>query len=500
MLQDRQGASKANEYHVGDELVESSAEAYLHEGFLADWRPGMPTFFYSASMHSFDKAKDVPGDRHESVQTCTVVGSKNPDLCGAQILTCTQRLAPSFIPLYHHTSGTAPGASRTSEIMRPYRTRKLCNRSVVRLAPDLPPVNLPSSVRVISQTVFAKNQSETSSKTCIIKDGMSDVSGKGNLGIEPPCFSADGDNNGTRNEKVVDLREDVPAESSSGMGEQSNDSDLQMHPLLFRTPEQGQITCYPPNRDPGGSSFSFFSDNRPQLLSLFNSPKQINHSADQFHKKPSSNEQETAQGDSCFHPLLQRTEYETSYLTSRRGNLDPDIGKKGKLCQLPDISGAIENTSILGAGRNDVSLKPFSSSKHGKKLNLDIYLSSSSSKVNNCATVSAANISEVPDISITQRNDGSEVPGSTAPSDNISRCIDEMADQSNLGIVMEQEELSDSDEEMMEEEHVEFECEEMADSEGEEGSECEEIIEMQDKVSCGSFVSYVVCLREQHYF
>ncbi|XP_010473726.1 PREDICTED: uncharacterized protein LOC104753129 [Camelina sativa] len=489
--EDRHGASKANEYHVRDELVESSGEAYLHEGFLADWRPGMPTLFYSASMHSFDKAKDVPVDRHESLQTCTVEGSTKPDLCGAQILTCTQRLAPSFVPLYHHTSGTVPGASGALTSMRPYRSRKLCNRSVVRLAPDLPPVNLPSSVRVISQSAFAKNQSETSSKTCIIKDGISDVSGRENLGIEPPCFSADRDNNGPSSEKVVDLQEDVPAESSSGMGVQSNDSDLQMHPLLFRTPEQGQITCYPPNRDPGGSSFSFFSDNRPQLLSLFNSPKQINHSTDEILKKSSSNEHETAQVDSCFHPLLQRSQCESIFHTSRRGNLVPDIGKKGKLCQLQDTSGAVEHTSIPGAGRNDVSLKSLSSSKHGKDVNLDIYLSPSSSKVNNRGSVSAAKISEAPDTCMTQRNDGSEVPGSTAPSDNISRCIDEMGDQSNLGIVMEQEELSDSDEEMMEEEHVEFECEEMADSEGEEGSECEEITEMQDKVSCGSFVSYV---------
>ncbi|KAG7587641.1 hypothetical protein ISN44_As07g000220 [Arabidopsis suecica] len=481
--EDRHGASKANDYHVGDELVESSGEAYLHEGFLADWRPGMPTLFYSTSMHSFDKAKDVPGNRHESAQTCIGEGSKNPELCGAQILTCTQRLAPSFIPLYHHTSVTAPGVSKASIITRPYRSRKLFNRSVVRLAPDLPPVNLPSSVRVISQSVFAKNQSETSSKTCIIKGGMSDVSGRGNLGIEPPCLSADGDNNDPPSEKVVDLQEDVPAESSSGMGERSSDSDLQMHPLLFRTPEHGQITCYPPNRDPGGSSFSFFSENRPQLLSLFNSPKQINHSADQFHKNSPSNEHETAQGDSCFHPLLQRTEYETSYVLSRRGNLDPDIGKKDKLCQLQDTSGALEKTSIPVSGRNDVSLEPFSSSTHGKNVNLDIYLSTSSSKVNNCGSVS-----EAPDICMAQRNDGSEVPGSTAPSDSISRCIDEMADQSNLGIVMEQEELSDSDDELMEEEHVEFECEEMADSEGEEGSECEEIIEMQDKDNRSSVV------------
>ncbi|WZZ13163.1 hypothetical protein YC2023_106252 [Brassica napus] len=452
--EDRHGASKANENHVGHELVENSGDTYLHEGFLADWRPGMPTLFCSTSMHSFGNAKNVP--RNQPVQICTGEGSKT-----AQILTDTRMLAP--------------GTSRAPIIMHSYhRARKLRNRSVVRLAPDLPPLNLPSSVRVISQSAFAKNQSVTSSKICTTKDGMSSDSGKGVLGTEPPCLSADGDSNGPPCEK------DLPAESSSGMGETDNDSDLQMHPLLFRTPEHGQISCYPSNRDKGGSSaFSFFSDNRPQLLSLFNSPRQTNHSADQFQKKASSNDHEGALGDSCFHPLLQRTECETSYLTSGRGNLDTNIGKKRKLCQ--DTSSAVEETCIPGAARNDASLKSVSSNKHAKNVNSDINLSPRSSKV----SVSAANISEFPDNSMIQREDGSEMPGSTATSD---RCIDEMGDQSNLGIVMEQEELSDSDEETMEEEHVEFECEEMADSEGEEGSECEEIIEMQDKDNRSSAV------------
>ena len=46
---------------------------------------------------------------------------------------------------------------------------------------------------------------------------------------------------------------------------------------------------------------------------------------------------------------------------------------------------------------------------------------------------------------------------------------------------MEQEELSDPDEEI--EEHVEFEHEEMAYSEGEDGSGCEQILNMQNMVT-----------------
>lgn len=65
--------------------------------------------------------------------------------------------------------------------------------------------------------------------------------------------------------------------------------------------------------------------------------------------------------------------------------------------------------------------------------------------------------------------------------DNISSIdVDDIGDQSHPEIVMEQEELSDSEEDI--EEHVEFECEGMADSEGEDGSGCEQAPEIQNKV------------------
>jgi hypothetical protein len=70
---------------------------------------------------------------------------------------------------------------------------------------------------------------------------------------------------------------------------------------------------------------------------------------------------------------------------------------------------------------------------------------------------------------------------SPVQSNNVSTCnMDVVGDQSHPEIVMEQEELSDSDEEI--EENVDFECEEMADSDGEEGAGCEPVAEVQDKV------------------
>ncbi|CAH8383221.1 unnamed protein product [Eruca vesicaria subsp. sativa] len=228
----------------------------------------------------------------------------------------------------------------------PLGYRKPHKKSVVRLASDLPLVSLPSSASVILPSGLAINQ-------CL--------SGRENLSTTNKVNSSE-----------------------------KNDSGLVMHPLLFQTPEHGQITTC---NTRGSCSSSFLSETRPKLLSLFNnSPREIDHSS--------------ALGDSCFHPFLRSSE-----------NLDSGIGKNAKLCQLEDVSGAVDNACIPVAGRND----------------------------------------------------GSQVPGSTA----TSRCIDEMGDHSNLGIVMEHEELSDSDQDMMEEENVEFECEEMTDSQGEDESECE---------------------------
>lgn len=69
-------------------------------------------------------------------------------------------------------------------------------------------------------------------------------------------------------------------------------------------------------------------------------------------------------------------------------------------------------------------------------------------------------------------------------SNGLSRLTEDILDeQSNPGIVMEQEELSDSDEDVGD---VEFECEEMADSEGE-GLGYRELDNLQNKVNLSQF-------------
>ncbi|XP_010538710.1 PREDICTED: uncharacterized protein LOC104812970 [Tarenaya hassleriana] len=480
---DYHGATNDNENNIGD--VDNLGEAYVHKGFLADWRPDVSHLFYSRPLDSLDKEKNVhdgslksveeiqSGDRSENLE------SNNAQLRAGNV----QRFSPTLMRPDRSISGSAPGASRPQIILRPYRARRFYNSRVVRLAPELPPVNLPPSVRVISQSVFSKNQPE-SSKPHNVRGGIFDVSGRGNLSSQPPRVSANEDQSCPPNVEVPDLRLDKleAAEDISNM-----DSDFQMHPLLFRIPENGQLTCYSLSSQSGGSSsFSFFSDHRPQLLSLFNSPRQVNLPVDQLQRVVTSDGHDAASGDIGFHPLLQRVVYPNNSSTNVGGTSSLSVGIKGKSGQLEDASVSVKKTSTSNVGLVGVGSQPSSSGGKAKTVDLDIHLSSSSSKVKGFCRDSAENTSEAQNICAIQHDPAnyckhrSEVYGTTVPGDDISRCIDEIGDNSNIGIVMEQEELSDSDEEM-EEENVEFECEEMADSEGEEGSECEEIIGMQDK-------------------
>ncbi|XP_031287881.1 uncharacterized protein LOC116146607 [Pistacia vera] len=249
--------------------------------------------------------------------------------------------------------------------------------------------------------------------------------------------------------------------------ERGAESDLQMHPLLFQAPEDGRLPYYPLNTGTGtSSSFSFFSANQPQLnLSLFHNPRQVSHVGcfnESLKTKESSN---TASSAIDFHPLLK-------------------------------ISENANGDSVT------VSSTASKSNEKANDLDLEIHLSSSSTKKRALGSrdMASQNLMRSANNAINSgqgtetqhtnnvhycygENYGRDVLSGHLSDLPSTRNIDDIGDHSNPGIVMEQEELSDSDEEI--EEHVEFECEEMTDSEGEEGSGYEQIPEMQEKEVCG---------------
>ncbi|KAL7594052.1 hypothetical protein Lser_V15G32067 [Lactuca serriola] len=349
------------EINSGDDAGNNEEEeeaAYVHEAFLSDWRP----------------------ENQPATSSFT-----------------QDRLLPNYPPrvVNHHHQNPIPTAnkfSRPEAHLQSYQSRRSRCSRVVKLAPDLPPVNLPPTVRIMSQSAFTK-YNEASSKSVT-------------MSVTP----------------LTRPRPGQPDEENTGKG----DSDLQMHPLLFQDNEDGSLPYYPLNPSVGSSSsFDFFPNN----LNLFRYSHQEKHTLNFFNNSLKSKEISSSGVE--FHPLLQRTD---------DGNRDSGVT-------------VVNPPAESSTPHRKVPRSP-------NELDLDIRLSSSARNRDSGTT-------ETQDTGLPEENGNDHDSG-----------------VGNNEIVMEQEELSDSEEEETAE-SVEFECEEMTDSEGEGGSDSDHALqneELQDDV------------------
>ncbi|KAF2304685.1 hypothetical protein GH714_037477 [Hevea brasiliensis] len=464
--------STGGENNSGDDYVDHASDAYVHQAFLADWRP-------DASCHS-----------------CLNLRDKN---------------LPSGALLRE-----APNAAKSQIYLWPYRTRITDGAHLVKLAPDLPPVNLPPTVRVISQAAFKSNQCGVPIKVSASGGSNSDA-GKENIVPQLPhvanlrTTSLAKAKRDKSNQVTDDVTNSCPEELTSSHREESSvlhdtcgaeergaDSDLQMHPLLFQAPEDGRLSYFPPSCRTGtSSSFTFFSANQPQLnLSLVHGPHQANHISGCFNKSSKTKESASASCGIDFHPLLQRTDDENSDVATACSNTHQFVCLGGKSAQFQNTLDAVQTTSLVNSSPSATGSKASVPNEKANELDLEIHLSSTTRKektkesrdfgANNepKSTISAPNAGNTIEKHKTNNSchqqNGASADVSIVPSNNDSGCnMDDLGDQSHPEIVMEQEELSDSDEEI--EEHVEFEREEMADSDGEEGLGCELVAEVHYK-------------------
>ncbi|CAI0468323.1 unnamed protein product [Linum tenue] len=431
-----------NSQKVRDNIVDNQTEAYVHRAFLADWPPvssypPLPANLMGKCLPA-DSLRQairtgkqlnvsvVPGESpHQNIYNHQQPGTTSPFSRSAHSPTTTNQLNQE--PVHGMTSADIPKPTMS---LWPYRTRKKIGTRLVKLAPELPTVNLPPSVRVLSESAFRSNHSGAISRVSSTKPG----SGK--------------------DDSAPQLLED----------ERVNDSELQMHPLLFKSSE-AEGSLYNPSKSTtagSSSSFSFFSGNPPHLnLSLFHNPRHVGDcSAKSIRTEECSS---SASGGIDFHPLLQQADDGNSNLV------------------MPVLN--IYQSNAIG---------PI---EKGHELDLEIHLSSASRNKKNRVTrdgggsvnqsTSAKGTIKRPmakDSRVSGATDSSRLESNNADSSTSSKgrsYIEDMGCQSLQEIVMEQEELSDSDEEF--EENVEFECEEMADSEGEEGSGCKSIGDRQDE-------------------
>ncbi|KAJ9136350.1 hypothetical protein P3X46_033438 [Hevea brasiliensis] len=512
---------------VGDDNVDNANEAYVHQAFLADWRPDASCLISSKHPCLNIRGKNLSSGALPSEGTCIREQSKIDTMHGFPYahycqyphtmsrFTHVRHCAPNSVQLNHQVSDAAQNPAKSQIYLRPYRTRGTDGAHLVKLAPDLPPVNLPPTVRVISQAAFKSNQCRAPIK--VSASGCSiGGAGKENTVPQLPRVATMRTTSLAKavrdkgNQVTDNVTNSCPEELSSSHAEESGvlhdtcgaESDLQMHPLLFQAPEDGRLSYFPPNCSTGASSsFTFISANQPQLnLSLFQGPHQASHFADYFNKSSKTKESASASCGINFHPLLQRVDEENSDLATACSNTHQFVCLGCKYAQFQNPLSAAQTASMVNRGPSATG-----ADEKTNELDLEIHLSSTSAKektkrsgvfgANNQpkSTISASNAGNTiekhkTDTSCHQQSSNcplqsnlvSIADASAVSSNNDSGCnMDDLGDRSHPEIVMEQEELSDSDEET--EEHVEFECEEMADSDGEEDLGCEPIAEVHNK-------------------
>ncbi|XP_058115002.1 uncharacterized protein LOC131257997 isoform X2 [Magnolia sinica] len=531
--------------------MDDEDEAYVHEAFLADWKPGssrpmsselplsnfsstllqsggtlaqvgshggekwtgiMNEYEGSGSMHEYEAASESPGD---------------------------QQNASCFNNVRYSASHTVGSGQMTSDCklkpFRPYRMRKSNAAQLVKLAPDLPPVNLPPSVRVISQSALKSSNCESPiSKHHGCETENPVLRSPHVVRSSAPSMTAVKSRNVLPKNSTENHSQKDPRTSPNQLVTEEGvpESDLQMHPLLLQAPDDGRVPYFPANENANGSNtFSFFPGNPFQAnLKPFSKSQHVGSTLDCFH--PALRSKETP-SDLCtidFHPLLQRSDNVDSdpVIGSSVAHMSGDSESlQGSSARISNSSNPIPISQVID-DQWATNTAPSSPYEKANELDLDIHLSTSTSKENikgsrgmtehdlsgpttsalddrnieerqqsniqsyhngeNCSSASFAANSCVNAAGIGKTgsqtkasNDTHAIAHEMALSGNsISRYgEDNQCEQSLQEIVMEQEELSDSDEDIGED--VEFECEEMADSEGEE-LDCEQLADIQIKV------------------
>ncbi|KAM2707670.1 hypothetical protein EV1_036621 [Malus domestica] len=457
-------AEKSGGENNADGLTENNAgETYVHEAFLADWRPGISCVERSPNSGTLSR-----GANHEWVD---VFGRK--EVLRAQTVSQCPHGQSQITGVRHFASSTTQANHSVSQLYyRPYRARRTNGAQLVKLTPELPPVNLPPSVRVVSQSAF-RGSLRGASSTVSASGGGSGAAAThnpfsqskvGRFGTSDAITATQNKSSSLKDSVLTLHPEDSRIIKDKCVKEGRDvDSDLQMHPLLFQAPEDGRLSYFPLN------------------CSNSNSRSHVD-GFDKSLKSPNSTSRAID-----FHPLMQRTDYVSSakVTTCSTAPLSAGSGGNRSQDQYPCDTGSTQlsvNADPQAMGTNE----------RANELDLEIHLSSTSKKekaskrrdvtVNNSVKsriMAPEKTTQCPNGSLLRQAESSSARGSelVVPSNNISRYkVDDTGDQSQPDIQMEQEELSDSDEE-----NVEFECEEMTDSEGEGGSACEEIFEMQNK-------------------
>ncbi|CAI9756423.1 unnamed protein product [Fraxinus pennsylvanica] len=475
---EKEGGSTDNAIEEGnkaDNCMDWEDEAYVHEAFLADWRPDnsnisskCPTRVPSLEGSQVREEMDNSGGGDINTQSCT-------------------------------RSSSASRFSVSQVVLRPYRARRANNARLVKLAPDLPPLNLPPSVRIMSQSAFKCSQGGGSTKISCTDSGIG-VTVAENTALQVVCATKSGVDSTVEPGHIrsVSMKNTISNQhqileslKNKCSTEERGDPDLQMHPLLFQAPKDGALQYYPLNSSTSTfNSFSLFSGNQPQLnLGLFHNPRHIRDAVNFLSKSSKPLENKSSSSGMDFHPLLRRA-----------NDVDSDMLDAHSAAKLPSNADSRQKDGSLSAS---CSKLPCPSGK-AIGLDLDIHLNFTSrnnksienrNMTENCIDklVNAADSGSIESESakdsskqrdptpegISDKLDSGDHVLDTLRNERSEKIVDDMGEESLPEIVMEHEELSDSEDEFGE--NVEFEHEEMTDSEGGDTSDSGQFVDIPNE-------------------
>ncbi|KAG9448661.1 hypothetical protein H6P81_008626 [Aristolochia fimbriata] len=442
-----------------EDNIDDEGEVYMHEALLADYKPENfgPTSIPLSSIGSLNYSSNsqLPQEGalaaenwSRTMDACQESFQRNVssnELVASQKSSYIMQRVSQYNNVMYSTSYSVAShqwiskPSKPPVCNRPYRARKSSATRTVKLAPDLPPVNLPPSVRVISKSSFFRIAPDDGTNVAAVtanhgKNQKSLLSSE-NPSAQDPRTSAD--------QSVVD--------------ENVTELDLRMHPLLFQASHSETLPI-----TSSGTASSMFNFSPGHLMqsnhSFLSGPERVqsvNNTVGYLHPAITSKQSTPNLYGVDFHPLLQRADCVNSDSVVMSSEANKSFGSE-RILHPPQA--------------DDCGWPPAMTSSKGKELDLTIGLSSAveKEKVNESIGGMECNVSGSTRVShntINKQNQQADIEHSVIRTSLHMHPCDEYEYLSPPGIVMEQEELSDSDEEI--EEDVQFECEEMSDSEGE---------------------------------
>ncbi|XP_031478922.1 uncharacterized protein LOC116249792 isoform X1 [Nymphaea colorata] len=535
--EDNQISGPDGEDYSGNEYDDED-EAYVHEAFLADWRPTgsvpvSPELPVSAKVSDSGRRSQVDASISEEglgfhkLDASLMQEQSNSTKKGIHAQAGQGKDPLQGHSYMHHFAATASPSSETPTQMppftnirwtdcylssrklisdckekssrsrlgvRPCRMRKTSGLQLVKLAPDLPPVNLPPSVRIIPKAAFGCYPHETSCNLNAVHRKESNVK------ISEPHFVNTGmisstnvgkDRNASSvyssNRKLCTENQNMVQGTSA---ENGAEADLQMHPLLFQMPGEGSWPHLPNNAVINSRSRNTFPENAFQLGSLFKKRPTLGTTGPHYpapHSNLSSSSMETID----FHPLLQRSVSVDKEPTSHSHpvincSASPDsapvlsdaCGTKSQVINLSASSGGHERSDEpnldfhlhLGGNRmvaDGITInRPLLSLKDSRSIK-DSQTCNDEGHPSGSHTGLGSFVHSVSSVAVAERRSITDDHGEP----NVQGPLEvHQHNQALSEIVMEQEELSDSEDDIRE--NVEFEHEEMADSE-EESHHCQ---------------------------